>query len=112
MFKKTILTIATIATVTAGATFAMPTTEAEAAGGRRTAAFAIGAIAGLTVGAIAANRHSHRHHHYVPGPTRVYYGRPAPWSAAWYDNCSARYRSFNPHTGYYIGYDGRRHFCR
>lgn len=108
MFKKTILTIATIATVTAGATFALPTAEAEAAGGRR-AAFAFGAIAGLTVGAIAANRHRN---YYAPAPAPVYYGRPAPWTAAWYDYCHARYRSFNPHTGYFTTYSGRQRFCR
>lgn len=110
MFKKTIMTIATIATVTAGATFALPTSEAEAAGGRRAAAFAFGAVAGLTVGAIAANRHNHSYRHHAPAP--VYYGRPAPWTPAWYDYCSARYRSFNPHTGYFISYGGRQRFCR
>ena len=38
--------------------------------------------------------------------------RPAPWSPAWYDYCSDRYRSFNPRTGYFKGYDGEYHFCR
>ena len=50
-----------------------------------------------------------------------YYRRPAygyggygaaPWSPAWYDYCSSRYRSFNPRTGYFKGYDGQFHFCR
>ena len=34
-----------------------------------------------------------------------------PWSAAWYDYCEARYRSFDPDTGTYTGYDGRTRFC-
>ena len=109
MFKKSILTLATIATIAAGATFAMPTAEAEAGHGRR-AAFAFGAIAGLTVGAIAAHRHHQRY--YAPAPATVYYGRPAPWTAAWYEYCHARYRSFNPHTGYFTTYSGRKRFCR
>ncbi|AXS42677.1 BA14K family protein [Breoghania sp. L-A4] len=39
-------------------------------------------------------------------------GRYPAWSRGWYRDCDRRYRSFNPRTGYYMGYDGRRHFCR
>ena len=108
MFTKTIASLALVATLATGATIALPTQEAEAAGGRN-AAFAIGAFTGLAVGAIAATRHRTYVHH-VPAP--VYYGRPAPWTAAWYDYCSARYRSFNPRTGYFVTYSGKRRFCR
>ncbi|ENR10356.1 hypothetical protein C068_01349 [Brucella sp. UK38/05] len=43
--------------------------------------------------------------YYPAAPTRnvVYRG--------WYQYCSGRYRSFNPKTGTYRGYDGRDHFC-
>jgi hypothetical protein len=41
----------------------------------------------------------------------VVYGGYEPWSRGWYDYCSSRYRSFNPSTGTYRGYDGRDHFC-
>jgi BA14K-like protein len=34
-----------------------------------------------------------------------------PWTRDWYRYCSDRYRSFNPETGTYRGYDGRNHFC-
>lgn len=34
-----------------------------------------------------------------------------PWTAAWYDWCESRYRSFDAGTGTYRGYDGRDHFC-
>lgn len=34
-----------------------------------------------------------------------------PWSDAWFDYCETRYRSFDPNTGTYTGYDGRKHFC-
>lgn len=35
-----------------------------------------------------------------------------PWTRSWLRYCSARYRSFDPSTGTFIGYDGREHFCR
>ncbi|MGC4245030.1 BA14K family protein [Agrobacterium tumefaciens] len=46
----------------------------------------------------------------------VYGQRPVyrtiePWTNAWYDYCSQRYRSFNSRTGTYVGYDGQSHFC-
>ncbi|WHA43209.1 BA14K family protein [Agrobacterium larrymoorei] len=46
----------------------------------------------------------------------VYQARPAyrtlePWSEAWYDYCSQRYRSFNARSGTFIGNDGQSHFC-
>lgn len=34
-----------------------------------------------------------------------------PWTNAWYDYCSQRYRSFNSRAGTYTDYDGQRHFC-
>ncbi len=43
---------------------------------------------------------------------RVRYYHPEPWTPEWYDYCSARYRSFNPDTGYYRTYSGRYRFCR
>jgi hypothetical protein len=49
-------------------------------------------------------------YNYQPAP--VYYGPPAPWTAQWYSYCGSKYRSFNPSTGYFLGYDGRYHFCR
>ena len=40
------------------------------------------------------------------------YHRPVPWTEAWYAWCFDRYRSFDPRSGTFLGYDGRRHFCR
>lgn len=34
-----------------------------------------------------------------------------PWSDEWFAYCSRRYRSFEPNTGYYTAYSGRRRFC-
>jgi len=39
------------------------------------------------------------------------YGSVEPWSPAWYRYCSQRYRSFNPNSGTFRGYDGRDYFC-
>lgn len=56
----------------------------------------------------------------VRNPDVVYYqsqrpvryrGGAEPWSRGWYEYCNARYRSFNPSTGTFRGYDGRDHFC-
>jgi hypothetical protein len=34
-----------------------------------------------------------------------------PWSNGWYQWCGARYRSFDPRSGTYVGLDGRSRFC-
>ncbi|MBK3745528.1 BA14K family protein [Paraburkholderia aspalathi] len=50
--------------------------------------------------------------YYPVAPARASYrGGAEPWSRAWYDYCSQQYRSFNPQTGTYRGYDGADHFC-
>lgn len=41
----------------------------------------------------------------------AYDGSLEPWTAEWYQYCSDRYQSFNPHTGTFNGYDGHKHFC-
>lgn len=49
---------------------------------------------------------------YPPAPASVKYrGGAQPWSQAWYNYCSQKFRSFNPKTGTYRGYDGADHFC-
>ena len=45
------------------------------------------------------------------------YSTPGPYVAgdgytqAWLDSCSRRYRSFDPASGTYVGFDGRVHPC-
>ena len=46
----------------------------------------------------------------IYGPTPAYYA-PEPWTSDWYSYCSSRYRSFDPQSGYFLGYDGNYHFC-
>ncbi|MCD1263374.1 BA14K family protein [Shinella sp. AETb1-6] len=52
---------------------------------------------------------------YYPEPERRVIYRPAPsyepWTRSWYDYCARRYRSFDPQSGTFVGYDGREHFC-
>ncbi|MEZ5839891.1 MAG: BA14K family protein [Hyphomicrobiales bacterium] len=59
---------------------------------------------------------------YYEEPSVVYYrdrprtyrtndARAEPWTREWFRSCKARYRSFDPDSGTYKGYDGRRHFC-
>ncbi|MBN9019615.1 MAG: BA14K family protein [Rhizobiales bacterium] len=43
----------------------------------------------------------------VPPP-----GAPPAWTQEWYQYCSARYRSFNPNTGYFVAKGGQQVFCR
>jgi hypothetical protein len=77
---------------------------------------ALGAgLLGFGVGAIVGSALTPREVYVAPPPRPVYtragYG-PAPWTPDWYSYCYSRYRSFNPNTGTFIGYDGYEHFCR
>jgi len=65
------------------------------------AAVAAGVIGGLALGAAAAaaaNANSN--------------AGPPPGGNDWLAYCSSRYRSFDPASGTYLGYDGRRHACQ
>lgn len=63
--------------------------------------FAAGAIVG---GLLAAPYYSG----YYYGPPRVYYAPPLGGAVAY---CMQRFRSYDPRTGTYLGYDGYRHPC-
>ncbi|MBA8880533.1 BA14K family protein [Phyllobacterium myrsinacearum] len=94
-------------------------------GGDALAAGAIGLAAGALIGgALAQPREPdviYRDYDDRPvyrAPVRVYrevrpayYGGARPWSPSWYRYCADRYRSFNPGTGTFRGYDGRDYFC-
>ena len=75
------------------------------------AAAAFGFAAGALLGSALA-----RPHYYAPAPVYV---APAPvvylyqpWTPEWHAYCRGKYHSFDPSTGYYLGYDGQPHFCR
>ena len=70
-----------------------------------------GFAAGAIIGGALASRY-----YYPPyyGPT--YYYPPAPPPPAYYGSddvgyCMSRFRSYDPRSGTYMGYDGRRHPC-
>jgi hypothetical protein len=81
-------------------------------------------IIGFGAGAILGGALAQPRYGYYPGPVYVepapvyvrpapvYTYAPAPWTPEWYDYCEDRYRSFNPRTGYFLGYDGQYHLCR
>lgn len=89
-------------------------------GGNALAAGALGLAAGAVIGgALAQPAPVYRPRYYEPAP-RVIYREPAPvyyrgayepWTQEWYRACNARYRTFDPGSGTYMGYDGVRHFC-
>lgn len=105
---------AAVVTATLAAAFiAVPVSGAEAGhrhyhGGHAAAA----GVIGFATGAIVAGALSQPRTVTVYEEPVYYGGRPRPWTPSWYAYCSDRYRSFNPETGTFVGYDGRAHFCR
>lgn len=82
------------------------------------AAVAAGVI-GLAAGAILLGATSQRSYaapapaYYPPAPARgPVYGGYQPWSPAWYQYCSGKYRTFDPSTGTYTTYRGAQKFCQ
>jgi hypothetical protein len=79
---------------------------------------AVGAgLLGFGIGAIVGSALTPREVYVAPPPPPPTYYAPAAygppaWSPDWYTYCYSRYRSFNPNTGYFIGYDGYPHFCQ
>lgn len=95
-------------------------------GGDAVAAGIAGLAVGVLAGAALASPPPPRHYYYVPQDDyrpapRVYYrssyvrpvyrGSLQPWTRSWYRYCSDRYRSFDPQSGTFVGYDGETHFC-
>jgi len=72
----------------------------------RGGAVAAGVIGGLALGAILGAAAS------APPPAPGYYGRPYAVDSDWLAYCSSKYRSFDPRSGTYLGYDGLRHPCQ
>lgn len=99
-------------------------------GGDALAAGVAGLAVGVIAGAALASPPPRRYYYddgprYYEPPPRVIYYRPAPvyraepvyegglrpWTRSWYNYCSDRYRTFDPRSGTFVGYDGRAHFC-
>lgn len=113
MLKKVATTTVALALV-AGAALTTQTQSANAAQGWQVG---VGIAGGLAAGAILGSALSQPRYYgpppaYYPAPAPVVVYRPAPWTPAWYDYCSRKYRSFNPNTGYFLAYSGNYKFCR
>ena len=66
----------------------------------------IGLATGALIGGALAAPYYYDPYYYTPAP-RVYYGAPDD-SVAY---CMQRFRSYDPASGTYVGYDGLRHPC-
>jgi hypothetical protein len=95
------------------------------------AALTIAALA-FAAPAEAKKKHHHHHHHHGHHGHAAAVGvfgfaagtmlgaalaqpRPAPtvvYGSDWVAYCSAKYKSYNPATNLYLGYDGYYHTCR
>ena len=75
------------------------------------AGLGIGLATGALIGgALAAPYYAQGHYgsgYYAPAP-RVYYGAPVGSGVAY---CMRRFKSYDPASGTYLGYDGMRHAC-
>lgn len=99
-------------------TFAAPAEAGRYYRGGGGGGSALGAgLIGFGIGAIIGSALTPREVYVAPPPPPppgyypASYG-PPPWSPEWYEYCTYRYRSFNPNTGYFMGYDGIARFCR
>jgi hypothetical protein len=104
--KKTTLAIV-VATALAGGTVSAPiTADARCYG----CAVGAGVVAGAIIGGAIANSQPR---YYGPGPGYYYggpgYYGPPPGDAVAY--CMDRFKSYDPRSGTYLGYDGYRHPC-
>ncbi len=69
-------------------------------------------MTGLIIGGLIAAPHYYDGPY---GPSPYYYpGYYAPGfvGPGWEAYCFSRYRSFDPISGTYLGFDGHRHYCR
>ena len=99
--------------------------------GRGGAGIAAGIASGLIIGGIIASQpryygYGPGYYDYYGGPPPLFYGPrvfyppghygpvvgPGYGRGDWMSYCFSRYRSFDPASGTYMGYDGRRHVCR
>lgn len=92
--------------ITAQLDQAVPVTQARYRGGRRGggAGVAAGIIGGMILGGIIASQQPQYYPAPVYGPAPYIGGDPVGY-------CMQRFRSFDPRTMTYLGYDGYRHPC-
>ncbi len=112
MFKRSLTLLALLSGLAVGAS-----EPANAGGGD--ALFA--GVAGFAVGTLFGSATA-QPRYYAPAPVYVapppvyyepvpVYYAPAPWTPDWYAYCARKYRSFDPRSGTFFGFDGYRHLC-
>jgi BA14K-like protein len=97
--KKAILAIAAAATIAVGTLSAPTAADARCYG----CAVGAGVVAGAIIGGAIVN--SQRRYYYPP--PAAYYVPPNDAIAY----CMERFKSYDPRSGTYLGYDGYRHPC-
>ncbi|MEJ2378521.1 MAG: BA14K family protein [Pseudolabrys sp.] len=107
--RKTTLAISTAIALACGAVSAPSTANAGCYGCAVGAGVAAGVIGGAIIGSAIANSRPYYYARgpYYAGPPRYY--APPPSDAVAY--CMHRFRSYDPRSGTYLGYDGYRHPC-
>ena len=106
--KKTTLAIAMAAAVAGGALSVPTAANARCYGCAVGAGVAAGVIGGAIIGGAIANSRRERDYYYDEPPPR-YRGPPPDDDAVEY--CMQRFKSYDPRSGTYMGYDGYRHSC-
>jgi len=77
---------------------------------RRGGAIAAGIIGGAILGGlIASQAYPYPYGYYAPPPYPVY--APPPYAGPGVAYCMRRFRSYDPYSMTYLGYDGFRHPC-
>ena len=78
--------------------------------GNRGGGIGLGIGAGILGGALLGSALAAPYYDrpYRSYPRSTYYGRPSDDAVAY---CSSRFRSYDPASGTYLGYDGLRHAC-
>ena len=71
----------------------------------------IGLGFGVVIGSILSQPRNRYGYEEYDEPVRYPY-RPEPWTEEWYVYCDQKYKTFNPRTGKFRGYDGKLHLCR
>jgi len=67
----------------------------------------VGGVIGGVIGSVFAPRPQYYPQPYYPPPQPYY----QPQQVDPYTYCTQRFRSWNPQTGFYVGYDGQYHRC-
>jgi hypothetical protein len=99
------LTVSILAAAVLAGTFAASTSTASASGLSRREAVILAGTGGFILGAIAGHSGHHHHHHH----SRIVYIDSWDSHVA---RCLARYRSYDPRSDTYLGYDGYERRCR